>query len=61
MGLDISGFYAKKNNKIGTTIFASYNTAKPYDPSDIGFTAIPKFTRYTVNPKLFVYFNDKTS
>ncbi|MFZ2431134.1 MAG: TonB-dependent receptor, partial [Lutibacter sp.] len=61
LGLDVSGFYAKKNNKIGTTIFASYNTAKPYDPSDIGFTAIPKFTRYTVNPKLFVYFNDKTT
>ncbi|MDF1517516.1 MAG: TonB-dependent receptor [Lutibacter sp.] len=61
MGLDVSGFYAKRNNKIGTTIFASYNTAKPYDPSNIGFTAIPKFTRYTVNPKIFVYFNDKTT
>lgn len=61
LGLDVSGFYAKKNNKIGTTIFASYNTAKPYDPSEIGFTAIPKYTRYTLNPKLFVYFNDKTT
>ena len=61
LGLDVSGFYAKKNDKFGTTIFASYNTAKPYDPSDIGFTAIPKFNRYTVNPKLFVYFNDKTT
>jgi len=61
LGLDVSGFYAKRNNKVGTTIFASYNTAKPYDPSDIGFTAIPKYTRYTVNPKLFVYFNDKTT
>lgn len=61
MGLDVSGFYAKRNNKIGTTIFASFNTAKPYDPSEIGFTAIPKFTRYTVNPKIFVYFSEQTT
>ncbi len=61
LGLDISGFYAKKNDKVGTTIFASYNVGTPYDPSEIGFTAIPKFTRYTVNPKLFVYFNEKTT
>ena len=60
-GLDISAFYAQKFNKIGTTIFASYNLGTPYDPSDVGFTAIPKFSRVTVNPKLFVYFNDKTS
>ena len=60
-GLDVSAFYAQKFNKIGTTIFASYNLGTPYDPSDVGFTAIPKFSRVTVNPKLFVYFNDKTS
>ena len=61
LGLDVSGFYSQKFNKVGTTIFASYNLGTPYDPSDVGFTAIPKFTRYTVNPKLFVYFNDKTT
>ena len=60
-GLDVSAFYAQKFNKIGTTIFASYNLGTPYDPSDVGFTAIPKFSRVTVNPKLFVYFNDKTT
>jgi len=60
-GLDVSAFYAQKFNKIGTTIFTSYNLGTPYDPSDVGFTAIPKFSRVTVNPKLFVYFNDKTT
>jgi len=60
-GLDASAFYAQKFKKIGTTIFASYNLGTPYDPSDVGFTAIPKFSRVTVNPKLFVYFNDKTT
>ena len=61
LGLDASGFYSQKFNKVGTTIFASYNLGTPYDPAKIGFTAIPKYTRYTVNPKLFFYFNDKTT
>ena len=61
LGLDASAFYAQKFEKIGTTIFASYNLGTPYDPSDVGFTAIPKFSRVSVNPKLFVYFNDKTT
>lgn len=61
LGIDASGFYLNKWNKIGTTIFASYNYGDPYDPSDVGFTAIPEFNRYTLNPKLFYYFNDRTT
>jgi len=61
LGLDASGFYSQKNKKIGTTTFVSYNLGTPYDPANIGLTAIPKYTRYTFNPKLFVYFNDKTT
>ena len=61
LGLDASGFYSQQFNKVGTTIFASYNLGTPYDPADIGLTAIPKFTRYTLNPRLFVDFDDKTS
>ena len=61
LGLDASGFYAQKFKKLGTTVFASYNLGTPYDPANIGLTAIPKFSRYTVNPRLFLYFNDKTT
>jgi len=61
LGLDASGFYSQKNKNVGTTIFASYNLGTPYDPAKIGFTAIPKFIRYTVNPKLFIYINEKTT
>ncbi len=61
LGLDASGFYSQKFKKVGTTVFFSYNAGTPYDPANIGLTAIPKFKRYTVNPKLFVYFNDKTT
>ena len=59
-GLDINGFYGQKFNKIGTTIFASHNRNTAYDPAKIGLSAIPKFERFVLNPKLFVYFNDKT-
>ena len=60
-GLDINSFYSKKSKKIGTTIFVSRNSNKAFDPAGIGFSAIPKFERYTINPKLFLYFNDKTN
>ena len=60
-GLDVSGFYGHKFGKIGITVFGSRNTSEPYDPADIDLTAIPKFTRYSFNPKFFVDFNENTS
>lgn len=60
LGFDASGFYSDQNKKIGTTIFTSFNKGTAYDPADIDLTAIPKFERFTLNPKLFVYLSDKT-
>src|SRR5688572_30266883 len=60
-GLNTSGFYGKKFGKAGLTLFASRNSNSAFDPADIGLTAIPKFERYTVNPKLFLYINSKTN
>jgi outer membrane receptor protein involved in Fe transport len=60
LGLNISGFYSQRFNKVGLTVFASHNRNAPYDPADIGLTAIPKFERFNFNPKLFVYFNENT-
>ncbi len=54
-GLDLSGFYSEKFKRIGITLFGSRNTGSPYDPAGIDLTAIPKFERYTINPKLFIY------
>ncbi|HET6721949.1 MAG TPA: TonB-dependent receptor, partial [Chitinophagaceae bacterium] len=59
-GINTSGFYGQKFNKAGITLFASRNSNTAYDPSDVGLTAIPKFERYTVNPKLFFYIKEKT-
>lgn len=54
-GLDLSGFYSEKYDNVGVTVFASRNSGAPYDPADIGLTAIPKFKRYTINPRVFFY------
>ncbi|WP_316826286.1 TonB-dependent receptor [Pedobacter miscanthi] len=61
LGLDASGFYGQKFDKIGITVYGAYNKGTAYDPSDVGLTAIPKFDRFTLNPKLFFYFNDATT
>lgn len=60
-GFDGSEFYSQRWKKIGTTIFSSYDFNAPYDPANIGLTAIPQTNRFTFNPKLFLYFNEKTS
>lgn len=61
LGLDASGFYSQRFDKMGTTVFASYNLGNPYDPSNIGFTAIPEFKRITINPKIFFFLSENTS
>jgi iron complex outermembrane receptor protein len=59
-GINTSGFYGKRNKTTGVTLFASRNSNAAYDPSNVGLTAIPKFERYTVNPKFFWYINNQT-
>ncbi len=59
-GLDLSSFYGKRLGQFGVTVFASRNTNSAYDPADIGFSAIPEFERYTVNPTLYYYPSDRT-
>ena len=60
-GLDVSGFYSQRYGKAGLTLFASRNSNKAFDPADIGMTAIPKFERYTINPRLFLYGKNTTA
>ncbi len=59
--LDLSGFYAEKYKKTGLTIFTAGNFQKAYDTNTDGFSDIPKFDRFTLNPKFFYYPNDKTT
>ncbi|WP_162052691.1 TonB-dependent receptor [Pontibacter pamirensis] len=59
-GLDLSSFYGKRYGKFGVTVFASRNTNNAYDPADIGFSAIPEFERYTLNPRVYYYPSERT-
>ncbi len=54
-GADASAFYSRKWEHVGTAIFGSYNYNGAYDPAGIGFSVIPKTSRLTLNPKLFLY------
>jgi outer membrane receptor for ferrienterochelin and colicins len=60
-GLDVNGFYGQRWGKVGLTLYAGRSSNTAYDPSgSIIFSAIPRFDRYVLNPKLFVYFSEKT-
>ena len=60
-GVDGSGYYSQKWQHIGTTIFTSYNYNGAYSPTNTEFTAIPKTNRFSVNPRVFLYFDDKNT
>ncbi|RKR84459.1 iron complex outermembrane receptor protein [Mucilaginibacter gracilis] len=60
-GADADGYYSQKWQHIGTTVFGSYNYNGAYAPAGNTFTAIPKTDRFTLNPKVFFYINDKDS
>ena len=60
-GADASIFYSKKWQRVGTTIFGSYNHNSTYDPSNTGFTAIPKTNQFSLNPKVFFYLDDRNT
>jgi outer membrane receptor for ferrienterochelin and colicins len=59
-GVDASSFYAQQFKKVGVTFFGSYNYSKEYDPAGIGFSALPNYKRYTINPRLFFTLSEKS-
>ncbi len=56
-GFDASTFYSKLWGKFGLTLYAAFNGNEAYAPAKTLFTAIPRFARYTLNPKIFFYPN----
>jgi outer membrane receptor for ferrienterochelin and colicins len=57
-GTDASVYYSQQWQRVGTTIFGSYNYNGAYDPSHTGFSAIPQTNRFSINPKVFWYMDD---
>jgi outer membrane receptor for ferrienterochelin and colicins len=59
-GTNFSAFSAKRNNKVGYSVLVSGTIQKLYDVDKDDFTEIPKSRDLNINPRLFVYLNDKT-
>ncbi len=59
-GRDLSGYYSERFGSFGLTLFTAYNQNSGYDPSDQGFSAIPEYNRFTLNPRLIWYANNNT-
>ncbi|MCR9251002.1 MAG: TonB-dependent receptor [bacterium] len=60
-GSTFNGFYAKRYNDIGLTLYASANRQAAYDPNNDDFSDIPEIRSFTLNPSLFYYLNDQSS
>ncbi|MDN3656749.1 TonB-dependent receptor plug domain-containing protein [Ferruginibacter paludis] len=59
--LDCSGFYAERYKKTGLTMYTAGNFQKAYDNNKDGFSDIPKYKRYSINPRFFYYPNASTT
>lgn len=59
-GTTLNGFYSRKFNKTGFTLFASANRQEAYDPNNDDFSDIPQIRSLTLNPSFFYYINDQS-
>ena len=53
-------FYAQKFGKAGFSVYGSANNQKAYDPDNDGFSNMPDAQTFSLNPKMYFYFNDNT-
>ena len=60
-GYDFNGYYTAKLGEFGITFYTTANIQNAYDPDNDGFSDIPEFQRYTINPRLFYYLSESTS
>ncbi|WP_170061196.1 TonB-dependent receptor [Spirosoma aerolatum] len=55
LGLDLNGYFAQRNDKIGFAFYATRNLQRAYDPNHDQFSDLPQIARTTLQPKLFWY------
>ncbi|RYF68496.1 MAG: TonB-dependent receptor, partial [Cytophagaceae bacterium] len=61
LGLDLNGYYAQRNEKVGVTFYATRNLQRAYDANADQFSDLPQTARTTLQPKLFWYPNTTTT
>lgn len=57
---DINAYVSRKIGKLGFTLLGQRNTHRAFDADADGFSDMPQLSKYNLNPKLFVYFNEAT-
>ena len=59
-GSTFNGFYAKRGEKFGWSLYGSLNRQQTFDPNKDEFSDIPQIRSLTITPALYYYFNDKS-
>ena len=59
-GSTFNGFYAKRSEKFGLSLYTSINRQQAFDPNNDGFSDIPQIRSITVTPAFYYYFNEKS-
>lgn len=59
-GLNAGGFYSKQSGDVGATVLFTGNLNAEYDGDRTGFSDIPESQYFTLNPKIFYDFSDRT-
>ena len=61
LATDIHGYYAQRFKKVGISLLSSNSFQAARDVNKDGFSDLPKTRSFSFNPKLYYYFNDKTT
>ncbi len=59
--VDVNLFTSARRGKFGYTLLAQWNTHRYFDADKDGFSDMPELTKYNLNPKFFIYFNEKNT
>lgn len=60
LGTDYSIFATERFDRVGYTVLGSFNYQKEYDVNDDDFSELPNAKSFNINPRLFVYADEKT-
>lgn len=58
---DVNTYISRKYRNLGFTLFAGYVYQKATDVNNDGFSDVPDLGSFVIHPKLFLYFNQKTT
>ncbi len=58
---NINGYYAKRKNKVGVSLFGGVTRQKAADVNKDGFSDVPQVQNVIFHPRLFFYFNSKST